>query len=157
MFRPSVLLLAIAFGSVAFAQTSRADVLKAIAEETRAIEANPADADAYFKRAVAYESAGRDLEAVEDLSAFIKLNRKSSAAFERRATLYFRMGEFARADSDYAAAVFLDHRNAAALYGRGVTQRLDRFNPAGAADQNIAAATAIQPDIAEKMAARGVK
>jgi hypothetical protein len=67
------------------------------------------------------------------------------------------MEEFARAGSDYAAAAFLDPRNAAALYGKGITQRLDRFNAAGTADQHIAAAIAIQPDIAEKMAIRGVK
>lgn len=141
----------------AYAQNTPAEFLKAIQDFSHAIEKNPKNADAYYTRALVYEAAGRELLAVEDLSAFIKLNPKSSRGFERRATLYFRMGEIGRAGSDYAAAAFLDPKNAAALYGLGVTQRMDRFNPAGMADQNLASAIAIQPDIAEKMEERGVK
>jgi hypothetical protein len=110
-----------------------------------------------LEQGIANEKAGRDEQAVRDFSAYIKLNPKDSEGFERRATVYFRMGEFARAGSDYAAAVFLDPKNAAALYGRGITLRMDRFNPASTADDDIAAAKALRPTVAEDMAARGVK
>ena len=141
----------------AHAQKTPAEFLQAIAQYTRAIEANPKDADALLARALAYEAVGRDVAALSDLSALIKVSPKSSAAFERRATIYFRLGDVARAGSDYSAAAFLDPRNAAALYGVGVTRRMDRFSPAGSADDHIAAALSIQPDIAERMDERGVK
>ena len=150
-------LLALLAEPRAHAQKTPAEFLKAIEDYTRAIEASPTSTDALFARALAYEAVGRDVPALLDLSAFIKANPKSSAGFERRATIYFRQGEFARAGSDYAAAAFLDPRNAAALFGLGLTKRMDRFSPAGSADDHIAAALAIQPDIDERMEERGVK
>ena len=144
-------------GPLAHAQTTPAEYAKAIQEYSRAIEKNAKDADALNGRALAHEAAGRDVLALQDYSAFIKVNPKSAHGFERRATIYFRMGEFARAGSDYTAAVFLDSRNAAALFGLGMTQRMDRFNPAGSSEERIAAALKIQPDIAARMAERGVK
>ena len=152
----SVLLVALV-NPLAHAQTTPADFQKAIQDYSIAIATNAKDTGALSGRAIAYEAIGRDLLAVQDLSALIKVNPKSAFAFERRATIYFRMEEFARAGSDYAAAAFLDPKNAAALYGLGFTQRMDRFNPPESADRNIAAAQAIQPDIAERMAERGVK
>jgi tetratricopeptide (TPR) repeat protein len=110
-----------------------------------------------IERGIAHETAGRDEAAIEEFSAAIKLDPRSAVGFERRATAWFRLGKFDRAGSDYTAAVFLDGKNAAALYGRGMTQRLDRFNPASTADADVAAAKAIQPGIAEEMARRGVK
>jgi tetratricopeptide (TPR) repeat protein len=150
-------LAAVVSAPPANAQTTPAGLLKAIHEYNSAIAKNPKDADALLGRALAYETIGRDLAAVDDLSALIKLTPKSAAAFERRATIYFRLEEYARAASDYAAAAYLDPKNAAARYGLGMTQQLDRFNPAGSAEDHLAAARAIQSDIAEKMAARGVK
>ena len=152
----SVLVLAI-LNSPAHAQHSPAELQKAIQEYSSAIARDAKDTDALSGRALAYETIGRDLPAVQDLSSLIKVNPKSAFAFERRATIYFRMEQFARAGSDYAAAAFLDPKNAAALYGLGVTQRMDRFNPSDSADRSIAAAQALQPDIAARMAERGVK
>lgn len=150
-------LLVVLVEPLAHAQQTPAEYVEAIQEYSRAIEKNAKDADALYGRALAYEAAGRDVLALQDLSAFVKVNPKSAHGFERRATIYFRMGEVARAGSDYAAAVFLDSRNAAALFGLGVTQRMDRFNPAGSSEERIAAAIEIQPDIAARMAERGVK
>lgn len=139
----------------AYRKTSQHD--RAIQEYTEAITLAPAEALAYFNRGLAYEALGHDLNALLDFSAAVKLNPKSSAGFERRGTVYFRMGLYDRAGSDYTAAVFLDPKNAAALYGRGVAQRMDRFNPASTAEADIAAAKAVQADIADEMSARGVK
>jgi tetratricopeptide (TPR) repeat protein len=58
-----------------------------------------------------------------------------------------------QAIADYDAALKLNPRLAPALYGRGVAE-IKRGNPAGTAD--IAAAKAIQPNIAAAMAALGV-
>jgi tetratricopeptide (TPR) repeat protein len=131
---------------------------RAIQEYTEAIRLAPKDAAlAYFNRGLSYEALGHDNNALQDFSAAVKLNPKSSDAFERRATVYFRMGLYDRAGSDYTAAVFLDPKNAAALYGRGITRKMDRFNPANTADADIATAIAIRADIADQMSARGVK
>lgn len=130
---------------------------RAIQEYTEAIRLAPKEALAYFNRGLSYEALGHDNNALQDFSAAVKLNPKSSDAFERRATVYFRMGLYDRAGSDYTAAVSLDPRNASALYGRGITRKIDRFNPARTADADIAAAIAIRADIADEMSARGVK
>jgi tetratricopeptide (TPR) repeat protein len=139
----------------AYRKTNQHD--RAIQEYNEAIRLAPKEALAYFNRGLAYEALGHDVNALVDFTAAVKLNPKSSALFERRATVYFRMGLYDRAGSDYAAAVFLDPKNAAALYGRGITQRMDRFSPASAAEADIAAAKAVQADIADEMSARGVK
>jgi hypothetical protein len=64
------------------------------------------------------------------------------------------MTQFDAAVSDYDAALRLNPNLAAALYGRGVA-KLKNEDGTGAAD--IAAAKAIQADIAEEYARYGVQ
>jgi tetratricopeptide (TPR) repeat protein len=66
-----------------------------------------------------------------------------------------RLGQFDAAIADDDAALKLRPRIAEALYSRGLARR-SKGDAAGAAD-DIAAAKAIQPDIADKFACDGVQ
>src|SRR5262249_21419404 len=66
----------------------------------------------------------------------------------------FKMTHFDAAVSDYDAALRIDPKLAFALYGRGLA-RLNNGDPSGEAD--IAAAKALQADIAEEYARYGMQ
>ena len=132
---------------------------RAIVEYSEAIRLDPRSTEAYFNRGLAFEAIGSDRNALEDFSAVIRLNRKDARALERRATVHFRMGAYDRSAGDYEAALAVDARNAQALYGRAVVRRVRRKETLAttSSDRDIADATALDPDIAAEMAARGVK
>ena len=68
--------------------------------------------------------------------------------------MYLRQGNYDRAIADYDAALRLQPKNAWSLYGRGLAKQ--HKGNAAAGESDIAAATALQPKIAEEAARHGI-
>jgi tetratricopeptide (TPR) repeat protein len=77
------------------------------------------------------------------------------AAFDSRGFTYLKIGEWDSAIQDYSSALQHDPRLASALYGRGLAKRKKGDTAGGRAD--MAAATAIDPNIAGDFARYGVQ
>lgn len=120
-----------------------------IREYSDVIDSNPRNARARIARGTTLALAGRYDRAMEDFNAAIELNPNDPEAFNGRAYVHFRLGDLASAVADYDRAVAVDPKNAEALFGRGVL-KLRMANKDGESD--IAAAKAIHPNIAERMA-----
>lgn len=86
---------------------------------------------------------------MEDFNAAIAVNPKDPEAFNGRAYVHFRCGDLESAIADYDRAVVLNPKNAEALFGRGAV-KLRMANKDG--ENDIMAAKAIDPNIAERMA-----
>ena len=111
-------------------------------------------AEAFNNRGVGYRLKGDYDRAIADYNQAIKLNAKSASAYNNRGVAYDKNGEYDRAILDYDQAIKLDPKLAFALYGRGLA-RLKNEDPSGEAD--IAAAKALQSDIAEEYARYGMQ
>jgi len=77
----------------------------------------------------------------------------NAATLDSRAFIFLKMTQFDAAVSDYDAALRVDPKLAFALYGRGLA-KLKNEDPAGEAD--IAAAKALQADIADEYRRYGI-
>jgi tetratricopeptide (TPR) repeat protein len=77
----------------------------------------------------------------------------NAATLDSRAFVFLKMTQFDAAVSDFDAVLRIDPKLAFALYGRGLA-RLKNEDATGEAD--IAAAKALQADIAEEYARYGV-
>jgi tetratricopeptide (TPR) repeat protein len=98
-------------------------------------------------------TAGRELpEAIADCTEAIRLRPKYDVALENRGHAYLRTGQFDLALADFEARLALS-KSAYSLYGRGVA-KLKKGDAAGSAD--VAAAKALQSDIAAFYSSRGV-
>jgi tetratricopeptide (TPR) repeat protein len=128
---------------------------QAVADLTRVIEYDPAGSYAYSDRAVAYESMGLDELAIADLTTSFKTQPDAWMRYAHRGNIYFRKREYERALADYDQALMFNPAYGLALYGRGIVKRLT--GDAGGGDDDIAKATALQPDVADEMARYGVK
>ena len=91
-------------------------------------------------------------QALADCNQALRLMPSNAGTLDSRAFVYLKMTHFDAAVSDYDKALRIDPKHAFALYGRGLA-RIRNEDPAGAAD--IAAATALQADIAEQYARYG--
>ncbi len=80
---------------------------------------------------------------------------RAFAAYDTRAFLHYRRGELLAAQADYDAALRLHRRLASSLYGRGIVKLRLAQEADGRAD--LAAAEKIEPGIAERYAAWGVR
>ena len=78
----------------------------------------------------------------------------TAATLDSSGFVFLKMTQFDAAVSDYDAALRLNPKLASALYGRGVA-KLKNEDPAGTED--VAAAKAIQADIAEEFARYGMQ
>ena len=117
-------------GSFAFAQESDApsqqgmDALKsgnydqAIADDTQAIQSNPQDAQAYFKRALVYMTTGDDDKAIADLTQAIQINPRYAQAYFRRAFVYMIKGNYDQAAADLTQAIQINPQFKMAYYRR---------------------------------------
>ncbi len=65
---------------------------EAIADYNQAIQGDPQDAVAYFKRAFVYMTKGDDDQATADLTQAIQLNPAFAEAYFRRAFVYMTKG-----------------------------------------------------------------
>jgi tetratricopeptide (TPR) repeat protein len=89
-----------------------------------------------------------------DCNEAIRLEPDVAAAFDSRGLTFLKLGQWASAITDYNAALRLDPKLPSALYGRGFA-RLKTGDRAGG-DADIAAAEAVERNIAEKFARYGL-
>jgi tetratricopeptide (TPR) repeat protein len=93
-------------------------------------------------------------QALADCNEALRLMPNNAATLDSRGFVFLKMTHFDAAVSDYDAALRINPKLAFALYGRGLA-RLKNEDPSGEAD--IAAAKALQADIAEEYARYGMQ
>jgi len=124
------------------------DYDQAIADYDQAIRLDPQNADYFASRCRGRVLVGRDLPAaLMDCSESLRLRPADTATLVSRGLVQLRLGAFDKALEDYGAAVAQNGRDAEALYGRGIA-RIKSGDAAGG-EADIAAARAIEPDVAD--------
>jgi tetratricopeptide (TPR) repeat protein len=126
----------------------------AIDDYNQALKFKPDFAPALDNRCWARAVVGILRPALADCNEALRLIPNNAATFDSRGFVFLKMTQFDAAVSDYDAALRINPERAFALYGRGLA-RLRNEDPAGAAD--IAAAKALQADIAEEYARYGIR
>jgi len=129
------------------------DGSRAIADYDQAISLDPKLAVAYNGRGIAYRDVGDNDRAIADFGQALRLDPTLYFAHNNRGLAYLKLNELDRAIADYDAALKFDARQARSLFGRGVA-KLKKGDAAGNAD--IAAAKALQGNIADMFARAGV-
>ena len=94
-----------------------------IAEATRALEANPSDAAALQRRAMAYNKMGRQAEAIRDLTKAIELRPSDANLHSARGGVHYSARQYELAVAAYDEALRLDPAHIFARNGRGNTRR----------------------------------
>jgi tetratricopeptide (TPR) repeat protein len=135
------------------AYLARSQYDHAIDDYNQAIKLKPDLAQAFDNRCWARAVVGILKPALADCNEALRLMPNNAATLESRAFVFLKMTNFDGAVSGYDAALALNPKLAGALYGRGVA-KLKNEDATGEAD--IAAAKALQADIAEEYARYGV-
>lgn len=133
----------------------KGDFEHAIADYSRAIAIEPANATAYNGRCWVGVIVGRELQqALGDCNESLRLRPKNADTLDSRGFAYYMLGRMDEAIADFDAALAINPKLASSLYGRGLAKQ-KKNTPGGEAD--IAAAMAIKPDIAKQLAGYGIK
>jgi len=127
---------------------------RAIDDYNQAIKLKADFAAAFDNRCWARAVVGILKQALADCNEALRLMPNNAATLDSRGFVFLKMTNFDAAVSDYDAALRINPKLAFALYGRGLA-RLKNEDPSGAAD--IAAAKALQADIAEEYARYGMQ
>jgi tetratricopeptide (TPR) repeat protein len=125
----------------------------AIDEYNRALKLKADFAPALDNRCWARAVVGILKQALADCNEALRLMPHNTATLHSRAFVFLKMTQLDAAVSDYDAALRANPKLAFALYGRGLA-RLKNHDPAGETD--IAAAKALQADIAEEYGRYGM-
>jgi tetratricopeptide (TPR) repeat protein len=126
-----------------------------IADVSEAIRQDPKLKKAYLTRGNLYKAKGDSDRAIADYSEAINIDPKYWSALRNRANALYLMGKYDRAIADYDAVGKLDPKAADGLYGRGMAKLKKGDSAEGSAD--IAAAKAIESDIAEQFVKFGIQ
>lgn len=126
----------------------------AIDDFNQAIKLKPDLARAFDNRCWARAVVGILRQALADCNQALRLMPNNAATLGSRGFVFLKMNQYDAAVSDYGAAVRIDPKLAFALYGRGLA-RLKNEDTSGETD--IAAAKALQADIAEEYARYGIQ
>ena len=110
---------AIAFYARAGAYKTKGDNDQAIADYTKAIEANSHYADAYAGRGIVYQIKGNNDNAIADYSKAIEINPQYANAYVGRGMVYRLKGDGEHAIADYTQAIEINPRYAIAYFNRG--------------------------------------
>ena len=86
----------------------------------RAIERDPAFAEAYGNRGVFYEKYGNFTEAISDFTRAIELNPDFEKAYYDRGIVFAKQGKLPQAVIDYTKAIRLDPQDPSAYTDRGL-------------------------------------
>jgi tetratricopeptide (TPR) repeat protein len=141
--------LGTAFNNRGVAERLKGEYDYALQDYEQAIRLNPDNANAYNNRGIIYRIKGDYNRAIADYEEAIWLRSGDfPAAFYNRALAYTDKGEHDRALADFDVVVQFDQKNALALYARGLT--LVKKGDAAAGKADIAAAKAIDPNVAEQ-------
>lgn len=127
---------------------------RAIDDYNQAIKLKADFAAAFDNRCWARAVVGILKPALADCNQALRLMPKNAATLDSRGFVYLKMSQFDAAVSDYDAALRINPKRAFALYGRGLA-RLKNEDTSGESD--VAAAKALQADIAEEYARYGMQ
>ncbi|HTY23997.1 MAG TPA: tetratricopeptide repeat protein [Desulfomonilaceae bacterium] len=86
---------------------------------TRHTAGKTADAEIYFRRALAHDRLHLDDQAISDYTKVVRLHPQMEAAYNNRGTAYYRQGEYSKAVKDFSRAIELNPSYALAYYNRG--------------------------------------
>jgi tetratricopeptide (TPR) repeat protein len=125
----------------------------AIADEDQAIRVAPNDATGWNNRCWDRAIVGKLSEAREDCEHALVLDPNYVAALDSLGFVYLKMKNPQQAIANYNAALVQEPKTPTSLYGRGLAE-IQKGDPN--ADADLAAAKAIQPDIADDFAKWGV-
>ncbi len=145
---------ALAYFNRGNAHLAKAKFDHAIDDYNQAIRMQPDFAAALDNRCWARAVVGILKPALADCNEAMRLAPDNAATRVSRAFIFLKMTMFDAAVSDYDAALRLNPKLASALYGRGLAKLR---NQDGAGEADIAAAKAIQADIAEEVGRYGVQ
>ena len=126
---------------------------KAIECYDKTIALNPALAEAYNNRGLAYGAKDDHDQAIKDYDKAIALNPALAEASNNRGLAYVAKGDYARAIQDFDKAIALKPDDAIAYYNRGIA-----YGAKGCHDQAIRdydKAIALNPDLAAAYNNRG--
>jgi len=135
------------------AQLGKSHYDRAIDDYNQAIRIKPDFAAAFDNRCWARAVVGILKPALADCNEALRLMPNNAATLESRGFVFLKMSHFDAAVSDYDAVLRTNPKLAFALYGRGLA-RVKNDDPSGEVD--LAAARALQADIAEECARYGV-
>ena len=82
------------------------------------------------------------------------MQKNNPLALDDRGTVYLKMNKIDAAIADYNAALAINPRIESSLYGRGLAEF--KNGDRGASQRDIAAAKAIDPDVANEFAELGL-
>ena len=150
--------MAAAFDNRGRAYSLKNQFERAVADYDKAVRLNPNSAVALHNRCWTQAALGHTREALSDCNEALRIEPQDAVTLGTRGFAYLRAGAFDKAILDYDAALQNDPkmgglRLAGVLYGRGVAKR--KHNDPSAND-DIVAAKALIPDIAEQFARYGV-
>jgi tetratricopeptide (TPR) repeat protein len=151
--------MATAFDNRGRAYSEKNQFERAVADYDEAIRLNPNSAVALHNRCWAKVALGHTRDALSDCNESLRIRPQDAGTLGTRGFAYLRAGAFDKAVLDYDAALQNDPKMvglklAAVLYGRGVAKQ--KHNDPGAND-DIVAAKALIPDIAEQFARYGLQ
>jgi tetratricopeptide (TPR) repeat protein len=135
------------------AYLGKSQYASAIDDYNQAIKLKADFGPAFDNRCWARAVVGILKPALADCNEALRLMPNNAATLDSRGFVFLKMTQFDAAVSDYDAALRIEPRLAFALYGRGLA-RLKNEDASGESD--IAAAKAIQADIAEEFARYGM-
>jgi tetratricopeptide (TPR) repeat protein len=127
---------------------------KAVQDFDQVIRTNPKNSAAFNNRCFARAKAGQMQAALPDCEEALRLRPYEADYLDTRGFANLKLGQLDRAMADYSDALDINPKLSSALYGRGMA-RLKKGDRRGSAD--IAAAKAINADIAAEFARYGVK
>jgi tetratricopeptide (TPR) repeat protein len=127
---------------------------RAIDDFNQAIKLRPDFAPAFDNRCWARAVVGILKQALADCNEALRLMPRNPTTLGSRAFVFLKMTHFDAAVSDYDGALQMNPKHAFALYGRGLA-KLKNEDASGQAD--IAAAKALQADIAEEYLRYGIR
>jgi membrane associated rhomboid family serine protease/tetratricopeptide (TPR) repeat protein len=134
---------------------SKGDYDRAIADFSEAIRLDPKNAEYLNALCWARAIAGRELPlAVTDCTEALRIAPNDANIMDSRGFVYLRLSRLDDAVADYDEALRRNPKQAGSLYGRGLA-KLRKGDVAGS-EADIAAAKAIQANIAEEFARYGV-
>jgi regulator of sirC expression with transglutaminase-like and TPR domain len=147
--------LAIAYAYRGSAYGAKGDRDRAIADFNEAIRLDPHHAQARNGRCYALAIIGQMQQALTDCDEALRLLPNDTNTLDSRGFAHLKSGQLDAAITDYDSVLKLQPKTASSLYGRGVARLKKGDSSGGNAD--IAAAKAIQANIAEDFARDGVK
>ena len=147
--------LAAAFNNRGVAYRYKREYDRALQDYDQAIRLNPNDASHYNNRGIIYRIKGEYDRAISDYDEAIWLKSDYPAAFYNRAIAYTEKGEYDNALANFDMVLRFDAKNAFALYGRGMARLKKGERETASID--IAAAKAIDPNIAEEFETAGLR